>query len=71
MPKLRIDGARALNISKKLSKYKRLRGGRKMVMDGAGITDRIWYAALAGAELEVPNAEKLERFLGIGQKKEA
>lgn len=65
MPKERIDKQRAKRIARKLAKYDLMKGGRKLVLVSAKITDSVWYRALAGSQLEVPNAEKLETFLGI------
>lgn len=65
MPKARIDKQRAKRIARKLAKYDLMKGGRKLVLDTAKITDSVWYRALAGSQLETTNAEKLETFLGI------
>lgn len=65
MPKARIDKIRAKRIARKLAKYDLMKGGRKLVMESSHITDNVWYRALAGSQLEISNAEKLEQFLGI------
>lgn len=62
---MRIDVKRAKKISQRLRKYERMKGGRTLVMKEAGITSNAWYRALAGAQIEVATAEKLEPFLGI------
>lgn len=71
MPKERIDKNRAKRIARKLAKYDLMKGGRKLVIDSSHITTNVWYRALAGSQLEITNAEKLENFLGIDSLKTA